>query len=551
MAQPFATTGAAVPASANGIAAERQLEEQQQQQHDAQPPAVDGASTTSPPRPASTQASSPAEEETPASRAISMDGKKSQYESEKPTGSSSSSAAHEDGDDSVKKEEPAAQKATFGDLFYRFSTPAELALNVVGLIFAIAAGVAQPLMTVVFGNLTSSFLHFSNALTINPTPEGIAAARNDLVSNVNKDALYLLYVGIAMGVSTYIYMGTWVYTGESITRRIRLRYLGAVLRQDIAYFDTVGAGEITTRIQSDIQLIQEGISDKVPISVMFVATFVAGFVVAYVRNARLAGVLTAIVPCIIITGAVMNVFMTKFQQIELQHVSRAATIAEEALSTVRTAKAFGVEHKLVKLYDEPNRQATTLGVKKAIGQGIGMGLFFFVIYSAYALAFFYGCRLIADGQLEPGVVMTCIFAILIGSFGLAMLAPNLQALAYALGAGGKVFETIDRVPPIDSASTLGLKPSDSSSARDGSSGGKLVGAEIELENVHFSYPARAEVQILNSFNLTIPRGKTTALVGASGSGKSTIVGLVERFYDPDVGCVRLDGIDLRDLNLIW
>ena len=76
----------------------------------------------------------------------------------------------------------------------------------------------------------------------------------------------------------------------------------------------------------------------------------------------------------------MNVFMTKFQQTELEHVSRAATIAEESLSTVRTAKAFGIEHRLVDLYDEPNRQATKLGIKKAVGQGFGLGLFFFVIY---------------------------------------------------------------------------------------------------------------------------------------------------------------------------
>lgn len=121
---------------------------------------------------------------------------------------------------------------------------------------------------------------------------------------------------------------------------------------------------------------------------------------------------------------------------------------------------------------------------------------------------------------------------------MAMLAPNLQALSFALGAGGKVFETIDRTPPIDSASPDGLKPS-------------YCDGEIELQGIDFSYPARAEVQILKNFSLSIPSGKTTALVGASGSGKSTIVSLVERFYDPDIGCVRLDGTDLRDLNLTW
>ncbi|KDN46982.1 P-loop containing nucleoside triphosphate hydrolase protein [Tilletiaria anomala UBC 951] len=432
-------------------------------------------------------------------------------------------------------DETQPNKASLRDLF-RFATKWELLVNFVGLIAATAAGVAQPLMTVVFGNLTTSFLAFANESGAGPA--AYDAAKREIRHAVNHDALLLLSIGAGMMVMTWIYQASWVYTGEEVTRRIRIAYLRSVLRQNIAYFDELGPGEVTTRIQSDIQLIQEGISDKIPMSVMYISTFVAGFVVAYVRNARLAGVITVIVPLIIVTGAVMNVFITRWQQAELEHISRAATLAEEVLSTVRTAKAFGVEQRLVDLYDRSNAGATRLGVKKAIGQGIGLGMFFFVIYSAYALAFFYGSELIAKGELQSGVVMTCIFSILIGAFGMAMLAPNLQALSYALGAGGKVFETIDRIPPIDSSSKDGLRPS-------------TCDGDIDLEHVSFRYPARQDIPILQDYSLRIPRGKTTALVGASGSGKSTIVSLVERFYDPDVGCVRLDGHDLRDLNLTW
>ena len=119
---------------------------------------------------------------------------------------------------------------------------------------------------------------------------------------------------------------------------------------------------------------------------------------------------------------------------------------------------------------------------------------------------------------------------------MVVLTPT--AITSGRGAAAKLYSTIDLVPSIDSASEEGLKPS-------------TVVGEISLENIDFNYPARPDVQILKNLNITFPTGKTTALVGASGSGKSTIISLVERFYDPLAGSVRLDGVDIRELNLKW
>ncbi len=112
------------------------------------------------------------------------------------------------------------------------------------------------------------------------------------------------------------------------------------------------------------------------------------------------------------------------------------------------------------------------------------------------------------------------------------------AVTNGCGAAAKIYTTIDLVPSIDSASEEGLKPN-------------TVIGEITVENVNFTYPSRPDVQILKNLSLTFPAGKTTALVGASGSGKSTIISLAERFYDPLAGSVRLDGNDIRELNVKW
>jgi ATP-binding cassette subfamily B (MDR/TAP) protein 1 len=156
-----------------------------------------------------------------------------------------------------------------------------------------------------------------------------------------------------------------------------------------------------------------------------------------------------------------------------------------------------------------------------------------------------------------GDVVNVILAILIGSFSLVLLGPEMQgmsliifykrsnliffglkAITHAQGAAAKLYETIDRIPEIDSASTEGLKP-------------VKVEGEIVLEDVKFSYPSRPTVEVVKGLNITFRAGKTAALVGASGSGKSTIVSLVERFYDPTSGTVKMDGVNVKDLNLKW
>ena len=176
---------------------------------------------------------------------------------------------------------------------------------------------------------------------------------------------------------------------------------------------------------------------------------------------------------------------------------------------MRTIKAFGISSSLSKLYDAGNLTALESSRKRAFVSGVGIGLFFFCIYSAYALAFYFGSKLVGDGEIDSGIVMNVIFSVLIGAFSMAMLAPNLSTMSFAQAAGGKVYETIDRKPLIDSSSTEGLRP-------------VVCYGHISVRGVNFAYPSRPDIPILHNFSLEIPPGHTTALVGPSGSGLSLI-----------------------------
>ncbi|PBK89179.1 multidrug resistance protein 1 [Armillaria gallica] len=438
--------------------------------------------------------------------------------------------------------EPEAPSVSFTKLF-RFSTKFELISDGIALVAAAAAGAAQPLMSLLFGNLSNEFVVFHSL--VNNAGQGNQQAINDLPTVAasfrhvaSKDALYLVAIGIGMFVCTYFYMYAWNYTAEVNAKRIRECYLRAVLRQDIPFFDEVGAGEVATRIQTDTHLVQEGMSEKVAKAVSCLSGFATGFILAYVRSWRLALALTSLLPCLTITGAAMNKAISKYTQLSLKYTADAGSIAEEVISTVRTAHAFGAQQILSSLYDQHVEKSKVVDVKSAIWTGGSLAIAFFCIYSTYALAFSFGTTLILRGDADPGIVINVFTAILIGSFSLILLGSEMQAISRGLGAAAKLYATIDRVPDIDSADPSGEKP-------------ETIIGEVVLRDVHFNYPSRPDIPVMKGINLTFRAGKTTALVGASGSGKSTVISLIERFYDPSSGLVKLDGRDLKSLNLRW
>ena len=198
-----------------------------------------------------------------------------------------------------RKGPPGPKPVPFRALF-RFITPLETVLNVLGILLAVAAGATTPLMTLMFGNMANALISFAAAKS---SGQGVTEARSYLVDTAGKQALALMGIGIGMFVCTYAYMVIWTYTSESQSRRMRETYLQAVLRQEIAYFDDFGPGALASRIQTDTHLVQVSIGEKIPIIVQAFSTLVTGYVVAYCRNARVAGVLTVVLPVQFLIGS--------------------------------------------------------------------------------------------------------------------------------------------------------------------------------------------------------------------------------------------------------
>ncbi len=330
----------------------------------------------------------------------------------------------------------------------------------------------------------------------------------------------------------------FIYTGEHIAGKIREQYLAAILRQNIAFFDKLGAGEITTRITADTNLVQDGISEKISLTLAALSTFVTAFVIGFIKFWKLTLILSSTVFAISSIGSIGSRFIIKYNKQSLESYALGGTVAEEVISSIRNATAFGTQEKLARQYDVHLTEAEKWGTKLKRVLAVMIACMMGILYLNYGLSFWQGSKFIVDGQMTLSQVLTIMLAIMIGAFSLGNVAPNVQAFTTSIAAAAKIFNTIDRVSPLDPTSDAGEIL-------------EHVEGTVELRHIKHIYPSRPEVVVMEDVNLNVPAGKTTALVGASGSGKSTIVGLVERFYDPVGGNVYLDGHDISKLNLRW
>lgn len=429
----------------------------------------------------------------------------------------------------VKKEDQAAI-VPFLQLF-RYATPLDKLLMAVGSLAAAANGATQPFMTILFADLIGVFTTYGYGIAL-----GVPGAAEVFRDDIRRYILYFVALAAFAFIVAYGQMSLWMIAGERQSKRIREIYYKAILRQDVAYFDTSSSGDLTSRLSGDVTTLQDGISEKIGLIINAFAAFIAGFVIAFIQSWKLSLAMLSVIPLMMIMAGVMAKLVSEEASGTSGAYGRAGKIAEEVLGSIRTVAAFGGQNREVDRYEKELETALKKNTKKAIVAGFSVGVMVFLIFASYSLAFYYGTTLVLNGEIAGQDVLNVIFSLMIGAMALGTCAPNFAALSSAQGAAAKIFEVIAREPEIDVYSTQGK-------VLDG------VKGQIEFEHVSFAYPTRPELTVLKDFSLTIQPGQTVALVGSSGSGKSTLVALLERFYNPMEGTIKVDGVNIKDINI--
>ncbi|KER29540.1 hypothetical protein T265_13344, partial [Opisthorchis viverrini] len=405
---------------------------------------------------------------------------------------------------------------------FRYSDWREKTYLVIGLLLAVGVGISGPSNILVFRQLVNVFSQ--------PDPNRPFSAKD-----VNPNIIWFAILGTIVLAAAFTQTAVIEIAAKRQLRRIRLLYFRAILRQDVSWFDAQSTGALISMLSQNTEQIETGIGPKLSEFTQNISGFVAGIVIAFSINWKQTLVACALLPLVVVAFSLFGVLMKYFTVKELQAYSSAGSIAGEVLAAIRTVVAFGGEEKELNRYATHEYKAESVGIKKSTAMGGVGGSITFSVYCSAALIFWYGIKLINENETDAGSVVLVFINVIMGSIYLGNALPCFQFFVNARSAAQVVFGTIERDPPIDKDKP-GLKLPN------------FVG-NITFTDIDFSYPRRPDIQILKKFNLSLESGKTVALVGPSGSGKSTIIQLLLRFYDPTSGVIKVEGTDIRQLDL--
>ncbi|KAJ5766738.1 ABC transporter integral membrane type 1 [Penicillium nucicola] len=412
---------------------------------------------------------------------------------------------------------------------FRYGSSTEYTMQVCATACALGSGVGMALVNLVFGQFITLILNYSNGHTDAATFRSSAASLS----------LYFFIIGLARFFLTYGYSTLFTLAAYRITRNIRRLYLKAGLSQDISFFDKGSSGSIAMQAASNGKRIQAGISEKLGLVIQGFSCFISAFVLAFVTYWKLTLICCCIAPAIVLVMGITATIDASLETKILRIQAQAGAFAESLLSSSRTVHAFGLRSRLVNEYGKYLNAARAFGNKKSALLGFLFSAEYSVIFAGYGLCFWQGVGMVASGEVkDEGDIFIVLMSVIVAATSVTSVAPYFMEFTRAASAASELFQIMDRPSAIDPFDESGEKPTTTTGS-------------LDFEEVSFAYPTRPDAQVLKEFSLHIPAGKTTALVGASGSGKSTIIGLLERWYNPSVGKVKLDGRPIELLNLKW
>jgi ATP-binding cassette subfamily B (MDR/TAP) protein 9 len=388
----------------------------------------------------------------------------------------------------------------------------------------------------------------------------------------------LVITAAITGFATGVRGSTFTVIGARFSTRLRTKLFDAMLRAELAFFDETKTGDITSRLTADCQKVGDQVELNVNVFVrsLLQVGFTSGAMIAI--NWRLGLVAFASVPVIVATSRALGALIRELTIAYQKALADSAAIAVEALGAMRTIRSFAAEDEVRDAYGHAMLRYRALVYREAYAYfGYSSLTFTFLPYCCACLVLYYGAHLVHAGQMQSGQLVSCVFCThAAGGAARTRLADSrmrihgaprdadLQALQssfnalasiytgliQAVGAADKVFEWIHRTP--------NLSPRGARNATAVDDDAPLIApcvqlrGCIELRDVHFAYPTRPAQSILRGIRLRVEPGEVLAICGASGGGKSSIIALVQRWYDcDDGGLVALDDVDVRDYEGRW
>jgi len=403
------------------------------------------------------------------------------------------------------------------------------------------------------------------------TKSFIFKTEEEILHSLNHSFMVIAFLSLFAFVTTFIY---YISLDVSATRqctKIRSLVFRSILRQDIPWHERTNPGELSSRIINDSLLIEDGIGSKMGSLFQNLSSAVILIVLAFVTDWKLSLYLFGAFVLVTTGVSTMSALLANITKKNQEAYAVAGGIAQETFSQIRTVVSFGMQQKECERYTKNLLPSLKLGIKKSHVSGLCMGSVFCIAYICYSVAFVKGGQFVYGGALVPADVFKVLLGIMFGSLSLGACGGAAAALGAATGSASILFHIIDRksitgIEPeinpnnVDSdgnanpnTTTITTTTTTTTNALEESGGSSETSLKghIEFKNVHFTYPSRPDTEILKGISFQCHSGQTIALVGASGSGKSTIVQLLERFYEKSEGEIWIDGKKIEEYNVAW
>ena len=451
---------------------------------------------------------------------------------------------------------------------------------------SVLLGVHFPVWSVCFGKMVAVFY--------------ITAGPVIMMQQAVKVALVFVLLGVTFFLAAVVQGRGGGVIGERLSKVLKQRCFGAMLRQESGWFDlfTNNAYNLNHRLNANSGVVQEATIKPIIFVVQSTATLASGVAISFYYGWKLALVGLAAVPFLITLSMLQYRYVTWFAADEMRDFERAGALVSDAMREIRAVQANGVEDAVVAAYASVLASTQRIGLQRAVLSGLCYGAYYAVVCAAYALSFWYAAVLESRGEVLFEHANIIIFAIVVSAIDSGKsLVRILPSLAIASEAQRDLFKCIDRTPLIpedplereeeteDEDAEGGGKRGDEDTAvtpllsgehehtvltvsKGAGDGGDDEPPKIELRDVRFRYPSRPEQPVLRGLSFSVSSGENVALVGVSGSGKSTILNLLLRLYDPVVrgssesggkgamlgcggsaGAVLLNGVDVRTMNV--
>lgn len=354
-------------------------------------------------------------------------------------------------------------------------------------------------------------------------------------ADLNRIALLLVAVFAITALTNFVRVYQLGYVGEKVVADMRRGLFDHLIRLSLRFFESRQTGEITSRLTADIATIQNAVSSVLVQFITQSVTLVGGLAVLFVLNGKLALVMLAALPPVVVAAVLFGRRLSRVSTVFQDQLAAANARAEEAITGIRVVHSFTAEEQESRRYGAAIDQAFGSAMRRTTARAYFVPSVITAFLLGAVAVLWYGGRLALAGELPPGDLITFLLLTVTVAGSIGNFTGLYAQAVEASGASKRVFELLD------TESDLPVRP-------DPRPLGEVRG-HVRFAGVRFRYPDRGDEWVLDGIELEAQPGEVVALVGPSGAGKTTMAALIPRFYDPIEGGMLLDGVDLRELDL--